>query len=437
MRYKIILMSNFRLTEVINNNLPPELKEEVKIINARFDKVLPLSRKLIEGKQADVIIARNSHVYILKEYFEDTIPLIEINISIADILKLINENMGDKIAIVNYKKPIEELYENLLSNPPRQVVFDSIHDLRKKMENLKTEGYESIIGTSAVCDVAEEYKLKPLFIYSNKAVIEAVERAKKIISVQSIENERKNQLKAIINYVYSGIIYVDNNGLINFFNPIAEKILNISAEEATGKHIEKVLPDSRYDQVIKVRNAEINQYTKIKNNVVLISRIPIKVKDVIRGVLITFQDVEEIKKSELKIREKSYEKGLRAKYTFNDIIGDSEIMNRKKTMAQAYAKSNENILIKGETGTGKEIFAQSIHNFSPRSDKPFVAINCAALPPNLLESELFGYEKGAFTGAKREGQPGKFELAHQGTIFLDEIGKMPRALQPKILRVIE
>jgi len=437
MENKILLLSNYRLSKMIKNNLDKKIRKDIKIINARFDKVLSLTRNLIEKGKVDVIIARNSHVYILKEYFNDSIPIIEINISFKDILNILNKPPKGKTAIVNYKKSIDRLFPELMKNPPFQITFDSIHDLRNKMKKLKNDGYENIIGTSAVCDVAEEYDLNPLFIYSHESVVDAIKQAYKIVEVQNVENKHKNQLKAIINYVYSGIIYVNKNGMIKLFNPVAEKIFDMKSEEVIGKHIERILKNSHYEKIIKSKIPEINQYTKIKDNVVLVSRIPIKVKDVISGVLITFQDIEEIKKSELTIRKITYKKGLTAKYTFNDIISSTNIMKRKIKMAQAYALSNENILLRGETGTGKEIFAQSIHNFSNRSDKPFVAINCAALLPSLLESELFGYEKGSFTGANKKGKIGKFELAHEGTIFLDEIGKMPKSLQSKILRVIE
>ncbi|MDL0246370.1 sigma 54-interacting transcriptional regulator, partial [Clostridioides difficile] len=157
----------------------------------------------------------------------------------------------------------------------------------------------------------------------------------------------------------------------------------------------------------------------------------------IEGCLITLKDVNNIEILEQKIRSDSVKRGYVAKYKFNNIIGNSSIIKDCIKKAKKMALTDNPILITGETGTGKEAFTQSIHNHSNRKNKPFVAINCASLPSELLESELFGYEDGSFTGAKKGGKKGLFELAHTGTIFLDEIGDMPHDLQVKLLRVLQ
>lgn len=144
-----------------------------------------------------------------------------------------------------------------------------------------------------------------------------------------------------------------------------------------------------------------------------------------------------MEKKQYKFREQIIGQGHRAKYTFEDILGKSEIIKKYKKIAKRMAASNSSILITGESGTGKELFAQAIHNSSKRKNYPFVAVNCAAITESLLESELFGYEEGAFTGARKGGKPGLFELAHRGTLFLDEIGEMPLNLQAKLLRVLQ
>ncbi|MEG1873634.1 MAG: sigma 54-interacting transcriptional regulator, partial [Ruthenibacterium sp.] len=155
------------------------------------------------------------------------------------------------------------------------------------------------------------------------------------------------------------------------------------------------------------------------------------------GVLITIQNVEDISKTEGKIRKELSAKGLVAKYYFSNIIGGSAVMRNSIATAYKYSQVDGSVLLIGETGTGKELFAHSIHNASRRSNQPFVAVNCAALPENLLESELFGYVDGAFSGAAKGGKTGLFELAHKGSIFLDEIGEVPIALQAKLLRVLQ
>lgn len=155
------------------------------------------------------------------------------------------------------------------------------------------------------------------------------------------------------------------------------------------------------------------------------------------GFIITFRDIENIQEDEGRIRKQLHSKGLRAKYHFEHIVGNSRIMKETIQTARKYAHAESNVFIHGETGTGKELFAQSIHNASSHRNGPFVAINCAALPESLLESELFGYMEGAFTGAIKGGKAGLFELAHNGTLFLDEIGDMAINLQARLLRVIQ
>ena len=200
--------------------------------------------------------------------------------------------------------------------------------------------------------------------------------------------------------------------------------------------------------VAKTDKAEINKTQRIHGQEMMVQRVPIRKGGQIIAVYgqVIFKDVKDMKKivSKLSILEskvKLYEQELinlrSTRYTIDSIIGDSMSIQTLKTEALRATSNKFPVLITGESGTGKELFAQAIHQASPRNPYPFVRLNCAAIPKDLLESELFGYDKGAFTGAKTEGKPGKFELAHRGSIFLDEIGEMPPEMQPKLLRVLE
>lgn len=170
---------------------------------------------------------------------------------------------------------------------------------------------------------------------------------------------------------------------------------------------------------------------------VSVSFTPVIANETISGIVILMTDITQVQKLEEQIRRTLSEKGLRAKYTFDDILHESRIMDTTIETAKRYAVSESNVILVGETGTGKELFAQSIHNASNRRQGPFVAINCAALPENLLESELFGYVEGAFTGTAKGGKMGLFEQAHGGTLFLDEIGEISMSIQTKLLRVLQ
>ncbi|MFH0845205.1 MAG: sigma 54-interacting transcriptional regulator, partial [Pseudomonadota bacterium] len=215
-----------------------------------------------------------------------------------------------------------------------------------------------------------------------------------------------------------------------------------------GRHCTEVIENTRMHLVAKTGKAEINLRQRIKGQYMVVQRIPIKENGKVIAVFgqVMFKDVRDVGKlaerlSALEIKVEFYEKELfslrSTRYSIDSIVGVSQAINTLKFEALKAASNNLPVLITGESGTGKELFAQAIHHASNRRVYPFMRINCAAIPRDLLESELFGYEKGAFTGAKSSGKPGKFELAHGGSIFLDEIGDLPLEMQPKLLRVLE
>jgi PAS domain S-box-containing protein len=261
----------------------------------------------------------------------------------------------------------------------------------------------------------------------------------------------KSQLemyKLIFESIYNGAVVTDSEGIITHFNQFYGQFLGVDPQAQIGRHCTEAVENSRMHIVARTGKAEINQSQLIKGQKMVVQRIPIKKDGKVIAVFgqVMFKDVKDVGKlarelSLLESKVKLYEEELLSlrstRYTFDSIVGRSEAVKALKREALKAAGSSFPVLITGESGTGKELFAQAIHHASNRRLHPFVRINCAAIPRDLLESELFGYEKGAFTGAKTEGKAGKFELAHKGTIFLDEIGDLPAEMQPKLLRAIE
>jgi PAS domain S-box-containing protein len=252
----------------------------------------------------------------------------------------------------------------------------------------------------------------------------------------------------ILDSIYNGIMVTDANGVITHFNKPYGQFLGLNPAEQIGKHCTEVIENTRMHIVAQTGNAEINQRQRIKGQNMVVQRIPIWKDGKVIAVFgqVMFKDVKDVGKlakelSLLESKVKLYEEELinlrSTHYTVDSIIGKSRTMSSLKREALQAAANPLPVLISGESGTGKELFAQAIHHASPRRVHPFVRINCAAIPRDLLESELFGYEKGAFTGAGSQGKPGKFELARHGTVFLDEIADLPIEMQPKLLRVIE
>lgn len=245
-----------------------------------------------------------------------------------------------------------------------------------------------------------------------------------------------NLMNVTFNSTCEGMIVLDENLKIKRVNDGALEILNISLEDILNMNITDTLKNVSFDKVL---NQDYNAYNNVecdfyvKNNRVkcIINAVPMRVNEKFVGVVITFRETQSVHKLVSKVV------GYKASYNFEDIITENQKMKDMIEFAKKASKSDCNILIEGESGTGKELISQSIHNYSDRSSGPFVAINCASIPRELVESELFGYEKGAFTGASKEGHPGKFEIADGGTIFLDEIGELPLDIQTKLLRVLD
>jgi PAS domain S-box-containing protein len=244
-----------------------------------------------------------------------------------------------------------------------------------------------------------------------------------------------NELITVIETTHEGIFDIDRNGYIKHCNNMAEKLFCAARSDIIGRHISEYMLGAPALDVIRAGKGytEREEVYKTRNGTrhFIVTAKPYFSGKEAKGVVISFRDIKEAQKLVYSINTGAL------KYTFDDIIGDSEDMRRVKNQAMITARGNSTVLITGESGTGKEMFAKAIHYSGLRNKGPFVTVNCGAIPENLLESELFGYEKGAFTGAGERGKAGKFELANGGAIFLDEVGDMPLHLQVKILHVLQ
>ena len=258
-----------------------------------------------------------------------------------------------------------------------------------------------------------------------------------------------NFLSLVMDNLYSGIIVCDGQCRIVFMNKVYGELLGTDPARAAGKPIEAFFTHSRLPQVMASGQVELGQRCSLKSATpLLVNRIPLKKDGEVIGIILQtiFRDYKDFTDllDRLNLLEKEvnyYKKGLNhllsAIYNFDSMVGHSEAIDALKRVCLKYAQTHAPVLVSGATGTGKELLAHAIHRASPRAEGPFVCVNCAALPKELLEAELFGYESGAFTGANRKGKVGKIQLADKGTLFLDEIGELPFNAQAKLLRVLE
>ncbi|RQD72083.1 MAG: AAA family ATPase [Tindallia sp. MSAO_Bac2] len=254
--------------------------------------------------------------------------------------------------------------------------------------------------------------------------------------------------ETIFDIIYNLIVVVDQRGYIRMINQRYCDFMKIKKEDAIGAHVTKVIENTRMHIVVKTGKEEIGDVQEIMGNKMIADRFPIFKDEKVIGAVgtVIFKDLAELDmyvkrvnnmEKEIEFFKKELKKALGTDDTFDRIIGVSDELQKSVNLAKRVSGTKSNVLLLGESGTGKGLFANAIHNASERAEYPLIKVNCAAIPPDLLESELFGYETGAFTGAQKGGKPGKFELAHKSTIFLDEIGDMPLNMQAKLLKVIQ
>lgn len=386
----------------------------------------------------DVFIAGGANARFIRKYTNANV--VDIKLTFYDYFQAINKakEISKDIGIVSY---LDNMNQDFIKLAEVLGVKISIIEYENKVdlcEAIKDSKAEVIIGASLANEVAASLEIPSIFIYPGvDSIVETIGTAKGVAKALRDEKERSKIFQSVLEFSPNGVMVTDHESNIVFFNPAVEELFDINLKKAKGKILSEILPECDIRSVLESGETQMSVINKVRNKDVLVNRIPLEVDKNIIGSVVMINEVSEIQKMEQKIRIKKNEKGFKAKNHYDNIIGSSLKVRELIEDAKLYARTNSNILITGETGTGKEIFAQSIHNYSFVYSGPFVAVNCAAISANLLESELFGHDEGAFTGSKAGGKTGLFEIAHNGTIFLDEIGEMPLSLQSRILRVIQ
>ncbi|MFZ7103955.1 MAG: sigma 54-interacting transcriptional regulator [Peptococcaceae bacterium] len=441
---KICFIAPYQELVVIGNGIKKDLGLDIDIKPGNLEKGVAAAREA-QKEGARVLISRGGTATAIRNAVD--IPVVEIKVTGYDLLQVLYpyREASNPVGIAGYQNVVYgcRTISELLRIPTAEYIFTSENvdwaQARVEVARLIAEhNLQVVIGDTVVINHLNlRDKEVKLITSGSEAVLQAVEEARHILKITADEKEKRRQLQAVLDFVHDGVIVTDENGRIALLNPVAEEILQIKKEAAVGKSGREIIPNSSLGSVLQTGNSEIGQIQETTAGHILSNTVPIKVNGRVTGVVATFQEVARIQDAEHKIRRDLYRQGFVARYKFNDILTCDANMRRLIEIARDYAGTDATILIEGESGTGKEMLGQGIHLASPRRAEPFIAVNCAALPPQLLESELFGYEEGAFTGAKKGGKCGLFELAHNGTIFLDEIGEMAKELQAGLLRVLE
>ncbi len=410
--------------------------------DVHISEILNLALKLEASGAKIIICATGAYARIVGHL---NIPVIPIFTATLDLLEAIH-SLGSRIPpeqkvafVLHNASPADVTkIQPFVKNKLFVYRYKIERDIELLVQKMAADGINTVIGGATAVSLAKQFGLNAFSLYSGQETLAiAVDKGRAILSAARNSLEISVRMTTILNLFSHGIIITDNKGGITACNTSALNHLELTNEDILGKNIQQVTGDDTWITSYKSGLRSANMIKKHGKNTFFVSDYPIKLPDGhIAGSVTTLQKVEEVEKLEQQYR-KIKTAGLTAKSEFKNIIGKSKIILQTINNAKAYAEVDSTILIEGETGSGKEIFAQSIHNASQRRYGPFVAINCATLPENLLESELMGYEEGAFTGARRGGKPGLLELANKGTIFLDEINQISPSIQARILRVIQ
>ncbi len=446
MGYSIAFIAPFNNQARLFEEICQEYNKDVTILTAPLEEGAKKAAEMVRAG-IDVIISRGGTTVAIKKEVKD-IPVVDIKVSGFDIIRTLHKarrkENKNKIALVGFDPFTQgmEGLENILGLDLKVITlgekcYCNPEIIEKRLREVRDAGYNFVVGNHISFLRARKLGMEALLIRSGReALISALLEAERVALARKQEKKKTKRIKCIIDSAYEGIISTNQEGMIDTFNPGAEKIFNRKEEKVVGKHISKVLPGVN---IMKLKNPEKDDKEYIINagkRKVAVNVTPIEVDEEMVGGVAVCNEVSRIQQMEQRIRKELYLKGHIAENSFDDIIGQSRELKKNIKEARDFAAVDSPLLIYGETGTGKELFAQAVHNASPRREKPFVAFNCAALPENLLESELFGYVKGAFTGAQKE-KAGFFEMAHEGTIFLDEIGEISHKIQVRLLRVLE
>lgn len=388
----------------------------------------------IEGV-ADIVLAGPSTRRMHSKHLK--IPIISFRPTFPDLIRAIQEaqNFDNRIALC-LSGDDRDFDLSLLSQVMNVSFLPFYCDTSREYENAckiaKEKGYKVVIGGSYTVGVAEKVGLKGILLYKGMDMIRmAVKNALEICKIQHEGIRRISQLTAVVNHFPEGLLLTDEAGRIILDNPPAQT--RLGTKKLQGQRVTDLFGSKTAEKVLYQGHKILNT---IERENLVVNYIPVRSSEGIHGLVCTFTKIDEIQDAEFSVRKKLHDRGFAAKYKLNDIVGESPAIRLCQEKTSLFAAAQGPILITGESGTGKELFAHSIHAISNQCKGPFVAINCATLPSELLESELFGYEKGAFTGAHVSGKKGLIELAHKGTLFLDEITSLSYPLQAKLLRLL-
>lgn len=420
--------------------------DEMSIAVASMEDAVRIARERV-GTDTEVLIARGTTADLLRES-DVSMPVVDIPIGddeISDSLKQARLLAGDDatIGFMGFKNvivPVRSFLETLNVRTKLYEIHSGL-EFVQQIEQARRDGVSVIIGGVLAADFVEKAGLHAVLMDSSaNSIRQAYKQARSALDAIAIEKKKHQESQTILNSVAEAIVSMDRSGRLLALNRIAAQVFDVPVGKLGAYGMERLFTPGECRDIARALDSgeeAVGAIIERKSRKYAMRATPVLVEGEVQGVVVALQEIEALLNMEATVRKGLYRKGNVARYVFDDIKGVSPELCEAVNMARRFATLKSNVLIIGDTGTGKEMFAQSIHNASERRNRPFVAVNCGAIPANLIESELFGYDDGAFSGAKKGGRPGLFELAHGGTLFLDEISEMEPAGQVTLLRSLQ
>ncbi|UXU92223.1 propionate catabolism operon regulatory protein PrpR [Burkholderia sp. S-53] len=433
-RPRIWAMGISRLRELFRE-IAGEFDEraDVRIVTRAYEDALSAIAEA-GAARPDVIVAAGSNGAFLKTRAQ--VPVVVVSPTGFDVMQALARARRDasRIALVSAGETPPEVRRFVAAYglDVQFASYQSAQEAEACVHDLRDRGIETIVGPGLVTDLAASAGMGAVFLYSHASVRKAVDTALEVAYATHAEAFRRQRLDNLLQHLRDGVVALDARGRVEAINERLASALGVEPAAAVGRALVDLRPELR-----TLRGEDGDALATVRGVRYVVHRGPLVDRGVTSGSVLTFQESRAVERLDRALRSQPTTQQFAARYALDDVIGASAPMTRVRDLVRRYAKSDATVLVLGESGTGKEMIAQSLHALSARRSYPFVAVNCGAFPEALLESELFGYEEGAFTGARRGGKTGLFEAAHRGTLFLDEIGEMPPSLQSRLLRVLQ
>ena len=443
----VVLLSHLRLTQVPSrlartmHEVLPEFggEADVRVIDRAFDHALELGHELERTRSADILVCAGATGAFLRKHLQLPVVLMRAHgVGVAPALAQASR-VSPRVGVLTYREINHELDQlrDVFKFDLLQGAYTDLEGAREQVRRLARAGCGVVVGSPMVAEIAEEEGLSGALALSGELFRQALEDALALWRGAMKEQAKRHRLDAILRELHDGVLVLDKDGRVELLNLAMARLLEVDSDRAIGRRIDDLLPGCGMDEAVASGREISNKVMALKGRSLLANLTTFQQGGRGAGAVLTARETADVQRADGHVRAQSRPGRFAARHVLRDIVAESAEMRTMVKMSERYAQTDSTVLITGESGTGKELLAQGIHNASRRRDRPFVAINCGALAESLLESELFGYEEGAFTGSRRGGKPGLFEAAHTGTVFLDEIGDMPPLLQTRLLRVLQ